>query len=132
MVTPPAAAGIFAFGASDYLIEDVSVENTRADGVHNTHGAHHSVIRRARVRNVGDDGVADDVAMGAGQATGGDMSDVGRRPPVPPQPVECLLDAVRHGAGHGDTASCQLQEQVDGFVVGVRSVLPRLDCNQQQ
>ena len=53
-----AAAGIFAFGASDYLIEDVSVENTRADGIHNTNGAHHGIIRRARVRNVGDDGIA--------------------------------------------------------------------------
>ena len=53
-----AAAGIFAFGASDYLIEDVSVENARADGIHNTNGAHHGIIRRARVRNVGDDGIA--------------------------------------------------------------------------
>ena len=53
-----AAAGIFAYGASNYLIEDVTVENTRADGIHNTNGAHHGIIRRARVRNVGDDGVA--------------------------------------------------------------------------
>ncbi len=53
-----AAAGLFVFGASNYLIEDVTVENTRADGIHNTHGAHHGTIRRAHVRNVGDDGIA--------------------------------------------------------------------------
>ncbi len=53
-----AAAGIFAFGASNYLIEDVTVKNTRADGIHNTHGSHHGTIRRAHVRNVGDDGIA--------------------------------------------------------------------------
>ena len=53
-----AAAGLFIFGAANYLIEDVTVENTRADGIHNTHGAHHGIIRRAHVRNVGDDGIA--------------------------------------------------------------------------
>ena len=53
-----AAAGLFVFGAANYLIEDVTVENTRADGIHNTHGAHHGIIRRAHVRNVGDDGIA--------------------------------------------------------------------------
>jgi hypothetical protein len=53
-----AAAGIFAFGAVGYVIEDVTVQNTRADGIHNTHGAHNGVIRRPRITNVGDDGVA--------------------------------------------------------------------------
>ena len=52
------AAGVFVYGASNYLIEDVTVENTRADGIHQTHGAHDGIIRRARVRNVGDDGIA--------------------------------------------------------------------------
>lgn len=53
-----AAAGIFAFGASHYTIEDVTVQNTRADGIHNTNGSHHGAIRRSRISNVGDDGVA--------------------------------------------------------------------------
>lgn len=53
-----AAAGIFAFGASRYVIEDVTVQNTRADGIHSTHGSHDGVIRRPRITNVGDDGVA--------------------------------------------------------------------------
>ena len=52
------AAGVFVYGASNYLIEDVTVQNTRADGIHQTHGAHHGILRRARVRNVGDDGIA--------------------------------------------------------------------------
>lgn len=46
-----AAAGIFAFGASNYLIEDVLVENTRANGIHNTQGAHHGTIRNARAQH---------------------------------------------------------------------------------
>ncbi len=49
------AAGIFVEGASHYLIEDVTVENTRADGIHQTRGAHDGA---ARARNVGDDGIA--------------------------------------------------------------------------
>ncbi len=52
------AAGVFIYGASNYLIENVTVQNTRADGIHQTHGAHDGIIRRAVVRNVGDDGIA--------------------------------------------------------------------------
>jgi len=52
------AAGIFMQGASNYLIDTVLVENTMADGIHNTAGSHDGVIRNATVRNVGDDGIA--------------------------------------------------------------------------
>ena len=52
------AAGVFIYGASNYLVENVTVQNTRADGIHQTHGAHDGIIRCARVRNVGDDGIA--------------------------------------------------------------------------
>ena len=52
------AAGVFVYGASNYLLEDVTVQNTRADGIHQTHGAHNGMVRRAVVRNVGDDGIA--------------------------------------------------------------------------
>lgn len=53
-----AAAGVYIAGCSHYLLEDVTVKNTRADGIHNTGGDHDGVIRRAVIRNVGDDGVA--------------------------------------------------------------------------
>lgn len=52
------AAGIFMQGASNFLIDTVLVENTMADGIHNTAGTHDGVIRNATVRNVGDDGIA--------------------------------------------------------------------------
>ena len=52
------AAGVFIYGASNYLLENVTIQNTRADGIHQTHGAHDGMIRRVVVRNVGDDGIA--------------------------------------------------------------------------
>lgn len=59
LVDGSAAAGIYiGNGASHYLLEDVTVQNTRADGIHNTGAAHDGVIRRPILRNVGDDGVA--------------------------------------------------------------------------
>jgi hypothetical protein len=53
-----AAAGIFVNGASNYLFEDVTVQNTLADGIHNTNNSNNGTITRPIIRNVGDDGVA--------------------------------------------------------------------------
>ncbi len=53
-----AAAGIYIGNCSDYLLDNVTVQNTRADGIHNTGGSRDGVIKRAVIRNVGDDGVA--------------------------------------------------------------------------
>jgi hypothetical protein len=53
-----AAAGIFVGGASNYLISDVLVKNTRADGIHQTAGAHDGRVVRPVIRNAGDDSVA--------------------------------------------------------------------------
>lgn len=53
-----AAAGIYVFGAKDFLLEDVTVRNTNADAIHLTHGANNGRVVRARVVNPGDDGVA--------------------------------------------------------------------------
>jgi polygalacturonase len=44
--------------SSDFLIENVSVSNTRADGIHITGGSHDGVVRRPTVSHSGDDGVA--------------------------------------------------------------------------
>ena len=53
-----AGAGIFVYGATNYVISDVIVRNTRADAIHNTHGSTNGLIQRPIVRNPGDDGVA--------------------------------------------------------------------------
>ena len=53
-----AGAGIFVYGASNYLISDPVVRNTRADSIHNTFGANNGLIQRPVVRNSGDDGIA--------------------------------------------------------------------------
>ncbi len=53
-----AGAGIFVDHSSNFLMEDVSVSNTRADGIHMTAGSHDGTVRRPTVTNSGDDGVA--------------------------------------------------------------------------
>jgi hypothetical protein len=57
-VNGAAAAGIMIDGASHYLIANDTVENTNADGIHNTGGSHDGFIINATVRNTGDDGIA--------------------------------------------------------------------------
>lgn len=52
------SAGIFIKGASNYLLEDCTVANTLADGIHNTGGSHDGEITRCSCSNVGDDGFA--------------------------------------------------------------------------
>lgn len=53
-----AAAGIYVGGASNYVISDVLVRNTRADGIHVTDGAHDGLVVRPTVQNAGDDSIA--------------------------------------------------------------------------
>ena len=54
-----AAAGMYIGNAtSNFLIERVSVSDTRADGIHMTQGAHDGRVVAPYVHNVGDDGVA--------------------------------------------------------------------------
>ena len=53
-----AAAGIYVYGTTDFLLEGVQVSGTEADGVHITGGASDGRVLRPVVRDVGDDGVA--------------------------------------------------------------------------
>lgn len=53
-----AASGIFVSGSADFAIENVTVSDTRADGIHVTGGAARGRIYRPSVFRSGDDGVA--------------------------------------------------------------------------
>jgi hypothetical protein len=53
-----AAAGIYIGGASGYLLQDVTVRNTRADGIHQTEGAHNGRLIRPSVAYASDDSIA--------------------------------------------------------------------------
>jgi len=53
-----AAAGIYVGRSSNFLLENVSVSNTRADGIQMTNGSHDGKVIRPLVTNSGDDGVA--------------------------------------------------------------------------
>jgi hypothetical protein len=53
-----AAAGIFADGAQNFTIEDVSITGTRADGIHMTGGSRNGAVRNVRTDRTGDDAVA--------------------------------------------------------------------------
>lgn len=57
-VTGSAAAGVFLAGSTGFRVEDVSVADTRADGVHLTQGARDGVVVSPRTARTGDDGVA--------------------------------------------------------------------------
>lgn len=63
-----AAAGVFVNGAQRFLVRDVRVLDTRADGIHITGGASHGVVERPLVERSGDDGVAV-VSYGPDRAT---------------------------------------------------------------
>lgn len=52
-----AASGIYLWGTSNFLIEDVRVRDTRADGIHVTGTSHDGTVRRPVVDRTGDDGV---------------------------------------------------------------------------
>lgn len=53
-----AGAGIYLGGVSNFLLDQVTVLNSRADGIHMTNGSHNGIVRQATVRGSGDDGVA--------------------------------------------------------------------------
>lgn len=53
-----ASAGCFVYGASNYLFDKVTVNNSLSDAFHNTMGSHDGVIRDCVVNNSGDDGFA--------------------------------------------------------------------------
>jgi polygalacturonase len=53
-----AAAGIYVESADHFTISDVTVRDTRADGIHMTNGAHDGQVVRPHVIGSGDDGVA--------------------------------------------------------------------------
>ena len=52
-----AAAGIYAWGTSNFLMEDVRVRDTRADGIHITGTSHDGRVHHPVVDRTGDDGV---------------------------------------------------------------------------
>jgi hypothetical protein len=60
------AAGLYVGGASNFVLTDVTVQNTRADGIHMTEGSHDGQVVRPTIRNVGDDGVAVVSYIGSG------------------------------------------------------------------
>lgn len=53
-----AASGVFVYGAASFLLDDVRVRGTRADGIHMTSGAHDGRVVDADVSGTGDDGIA--------------------------------------------------------------------------
>jgi hypothetical protein len=53
-----AGAGVYVDGASSFVLDDLVVEGTRADGIHMTGGSTDGLVRRPVVRGSGDDGVA--------------------------------------------------------------------------
>lgn len=57
-VVGSAAAGVYVGGARDFVLQDVTVRNTRADGIHMTEGASAGTVIRPTVIGSGDDGVA--------------------------------------------------------------------------
>lgn len=57
-VTGSAAAGIYVGGSAQFVLDHVTVEDTRADGIHMTGGSHDGQVISPTVRNSGDDGVA--------------------------------------------------------------------------
>ncbi len=53
-----AAAGIYVGGATGFDLDHVTVQNTRADGIHMTAGSNNGLVLAPTVHNSGDDGVA--------------------------------------------------------------------------
>lgn len=59
VVDGAAAAGIYiGNGAANFQVENVRIQDTRADGIHITGAAHDGIVRGAIVDRSGDDGVA--------------------------------------------------------------------------
>ncbi|MCV7171923.1 right-handed parallel beta-helix repeat-containing protein [Mycobacterium manitobense] len=58
VVDGSAAAGVFVQGAENFRIDGVTVEDTRADGIHVTGGSGNGQINNPATARTGDDGVA--------------------------------------------------------------------------
>lgn len=57
-ITGSAAVGLFCFGPSNFVLERITVSDTRADGIHLTNGAHDGTVESPSITRSGDDGVA--------------------------------------------------------------------------
>ena len=53
-----AGAGVFVGSVGHFLLDHVTVLNTRGDGIHMTNGSHDGIVDHATVKGSGDDGVA--------------------------------------------------------------------------
>ncbi|UQX12187.1 right-handed parallel beta-helix repeat-containing protein [Candidatus Mycobacterium methanotrophicum] len=57
-VTGSAAAGVLLDGASNFVLNRVTVRDSRADGIHMTRGSNHGQVNNPVTERTGDDGVA--------------------------------------------------------------------------
>jgi hypothetical protein len=57
-ITGSAAAGVFVYGASGFNLSNITVQNTRADGVHITNGSSFGQLTNVTTKMTGDDGIA--------------------------------------------------------------------------
>ncbi|HUO37387.1 MAG TPA: right-handed parallel beta-helix repeat-containing protein [Mycobacterium sp.] len=57
-ITGSAAAGVFLDGASNFVLNRVTVRDSRADGIHMTRGSNNGQVNNPLTERTGDDGVA--------------------------------------------------------------------------
>jgi hypothetical protein len=57
-ITGSAAAGVFLDGASNFVLNHVTVRDSRADGIHMTRGSNNGQVNYPLTERTGDDGVA--------------------------------------------------------------------------
>jgi hypothetical protein len=57
-ITGSAAAGVLLEGASNFVLDRVTVRDSRADGIHMTRGSNHGQVNNPLTERTGDDGVA--------------------------------------------------------------------------
>jgi len=53
-----AGAGVFVYGAGWFNLSGITVNSSRADGIHMTNGAHDGTVTNSVTNNTGDDGIA--------------------------------------------------------------------------
>jgi len=70
VISGSAAAGLFCFGSSNFVLQRVQVTDTRADGIHMTNGASHGSVDAPLITRSGDDGVAVVSYLGDGKVCG--------------------------------------------------------------
>lgn len=57
-ITGSAAGGVFLDGASNFVLNRVTVRDSRADGIHMTRGSNHGQVNNPLTERTGDDGIA--------------------------------------------------------------------------